>query len=86
MSKQECSTNFKIIVEVLNSILRLPHFNSLVKRCLSSVVECDYCKILNIMSNVLLLVEKGIWCSGMILTSGARGLELNSRNGKLYKC
>ena len=28
MSKADCFTNFKIIVEVLNSILGLPHFNA----------------------------------------------------------
>ena len=49
MSKADCFTNFKIIVEVLNSILGLPHFNLLDKRCLSSVVECDKSKILNMV-------------------------------------
>ena len=50
MSKVDYFTNFKITVEVLNSILELPHFNSVDNRCLSSVVECDKSKILNMVA------------------------------------
>ena len=41
MSTRELVTDFKIIVEVPHSILRLLHFNSLDKRCLSSGIEPD---------------------------------------------
>ena len=50
MSTRDCVTDFKIIVEVPNSILGLPHFNSLDKRWLSFVNEPDKCKILNMVA------------------------------------